>query len=119
PNSAPIRALVHAWKKCDHQGDIDTFCININAVTKLIRANFDNYVANYKKNLPGWGCDTAGHPDPHPIDRAHLTDLQILQHLYGWTPFNQFCGAGANLLQHTPDYYHRTTRTIRHTNIIW
>jgi hypothetical protein len=114
PNSAPIRALVHAWKKCDHQGDINTFCININAVTKLIRANFDNYVANYKNKLPGWDCDTSGHPDPHPIDRAHLTDLQILQHLYGWTPFNQFCGAGANLLQQTPGYYDPNNKDPTH-----
>ena len=105
PNSAPIEALVAAWKNCRKKGDIDKFCTYINATTKLLLANFDNYVANYKNNLPDWNCKTSEHPNPHPIDRAHLTDLQILQHLYGWTPFNQFCGAKANLLQDTPGYY--------------
>jgi hypothetical protein len=114
PNSAPIRALVFAWEKCHHQGDIDTFCTNINATTELLLANFDNYVANYKKNPPEWDCKTSEHPDPHPIDRAHLTDLQILQHLYGWTPFNQFCGAGANLLQQTPGYYDPNNKDPTH-----
>ncbi len=105
PNSAPIKALVAAWKNCQQKGDINTFCGYINATTKLLLANFDNYVANYKKNVPNWICDTSKHPDPHPIDRGHLTDLQILRHLYGWTPFNEFCGAEANLLQNTPGYY--------------
>ncbi len=105
PTSAPIKALVAAWKNCQQKGDIDTFCGYINATTKLLLANFDNYVTNYKNKLPNWNCDTSGHPDPHPIDKRHLTDLQILRHLYGWTPFNEFCGAEANLLQNTPGYY--------------
>jgi len=104
PNSAPIKALVGAWKNCQVKGDINQFCIYVNNATKLLLANFDNYVANYKNNPPGWNCDLANHPNPHPIDRAHLTDLQILRQLYGWTQFNEFCGARANLLQDTPGY---------------
>jgi hypothetical protein len=104
PNSAPIKRLVNAWQGCQRNGDTDAFCVNINAATNLLLTNFDNYVANYKNNLPDWNCNTADFPSPHPIDRAHLTDLQILRHLYGWTPFNEHCGAKANLLERTPGY---------------
>jgi hypothetical protein len=104
PDSAPIKALVDAWKKCQ-QGGNDTFCTYVNDTTKLLLANFDNYVANYKKKPPGWECNTDGqHSNPHPLDRAHLTDLQILRHLYGWSPFSEYCGAKANLLEKTPGY---------------
>src|SRR5439155_3671224 len=94
-SSAPIIAMVKRWQTCQ-QGDTDPICPKLNAVTKLIRANFDNYLTYYSKNGPkgDWKCDQT--KNPHPPDKQHITILQLLQHIYGWQVFNEHCGSGAN-----------------------
>jgi hypothetical protein len=47
--SAPIKALINRWQTCQ-QGDINPICTLINDVTKLLRVNFANYIANYHNN---------------------------------------------------------------------
>lgn len=100
-DATPIQALISQWQTCQ-AGGTDDICTPINDVTALLNANFDNYVANYYTNQPDWNCDPAF--KPHPSDRMHFTYLQLLQHLYGWQPFSEHCGAKANLLQDTPNY---------------
>jgi len=101
-NSAPIKKLINLWRRCQN-GNAAAICKNINDATKLLRVNFSNYIANYRNNgQTGWGCDQS--KEPHPPDLQSLTDLQLLQHLYGWVQFNEHCAADANLLQHTPGY---------------
>jgi len=99
-NSAPIQAMIDRWKTCQN-GSTAPICPLLNDATKLLRKNFDNYLANFNDNdKTGWGCKQ--NKQPHP--KGPLTDLQLLQHLYGWQPFNEHCAADANLLQHTPGY---------------
>ena len=105
-NSAPVAKLIKLWQDCQHGGS-DPICARLDDTTNLLRANFNNYIANYGKNgQTGWGCDQT--KQPHPPSLAKLTDLQLLQHLYGWVQFNEHCGAKANLLQDTPGYADRT-----------
>jgi hypothetical protein len=55
----------------------------------LIIRNYNNYVSIAQANR----CS--------PI--VPLTDFTAIGHIYGWTPFTEFCqAAGANLLQETP-----------------
>lgn len=103
-NSPPIKRLINVWQTCQ-SGSTHPICAGINDTTKLLRANFENYQANYFKNTTtGWNCDQTQLPHP----QTKLTDLQLLQHLYGWQPFNEHCNADANLLQATPGFADKT-----------
>jgi hypothetical protein len=101
-DSPPIKKLINLWKNCQ-AGTVAPICAGINDATRMLRVNFNNYVANYNKNdETKWGCDQT--KQPHPLNAQRFTDLQMLQHLYGWVQFNEHCAADANLLQHTPGY---------------
>lgn len=101
-NSAPITAMINRWAKCN-QGDTDPICPKLNDVTKLLLANFNNYLTYYSKNGPNgdWECDQR--QSPHPAKKP-MTDLQLLQHLYGWQRFGEHCNAKANQLYDTPGW---------------
>jgi len=99
-NSPPFSRLIQQWKHC-RNGATVPICGAINDVTDLIVANYKNYAANYNNNaVTKWSCDQKQKPHPQRTP----TDLQLLQHLYGWQPFNEHCAADANLLQFTPSY---------------
>jgi hypothetical protein len=100
--SLPIQNLIDRWRTCQKGADAP-ICKGINEATELLRVNFQNYIDNYSNNAQtGWGCDQT--KKPHPPSKRNFTDLQLLQHLYGWVQFNEHCAADANLLQHTPGY---------------
>jgi hypothetical protein len=101
-DSAPIKRLINLWQRCTNGTNAAPICAYINEATALLRANFNNYIANYKLNPPGWNCDQT--KQPHPPSAKRLTDLQLLQHLYSWIQFNEHCDPEANLLQTTPGY---------------
>jgi len=113
--SAPIQAMIKRWTDCqpNQPGMNDPICkfLNDNTspknerndATSLIRANFSNYLTYYSKNGPkgDWGCDQTKTPHPAKIPMTHL---QLLQHIYGWQPFNEHCGGGANQFYDTPGW---------------
>ncbi len=66
-NSAPIKALMDRWKTCQN-GDTAPICDAINATTKLLRRNYQNYTEKFRKNdETGWGCNQ--NKTPHPLAR--------------------------------------------------
>jgi hypothetical protein len=66
-----------------------TFCAAIMDIKALIIRNYNNYVSIATANR----CS--------PI--VPLTDFTAIGHIYGWTPFTEFClPAAVNLLQETP-----------------
>lgn len=93
--------MINKWKACQSPMNTDPICTELRDTTKLLRANFQNYKANYSIETTGWNCNQT--KSPHPQNT--LTDLQVLQHLYGWQPFNENCKSDANLLQDTPGYW--------------
>ncbi|HME07594.1 MAG TPA: hypothetical protein VKG25_11100 [Bryobacteraceae bacterium] len=98
PNYGPIQDLANRWTACVSNTSKDATCAYIVTVSKLIQANYDNYVKNYRS----LGCNYTKFPDPV----APLTLQLTLQHAYGWTPFTEgLCNAALNLLENTPPDY--------------
>src|SRR5262249_2557098 len=84
-----------------NSGKTYNICGRIEDVTALIQANYNNYVNVYNtdqntwKNV--WKCTAP------PVT---LSEQVMLEHLYGWGPFNadSGCAANVNLLEQTPGY---------------
>lgn len=98
--SPPIIRMTALWKDCQ-MGAVYTICPRINDVTKLLQANYNNYLDVYANNqdkwINEWKCTQKPSGGPLP-------DKILLAHFYGWGPFNEFCDAKANLLEKTPGY---------------
>ncbi|MEP6968512.1 MAG: hypothetical protein ABI906_10570, partial [Pseudomonadota bacterium] len=81
------------WRNCTQTGDGAPECLNIRAVNELFQKSYDNYLT--------LNCN------PH----VALDEKRLLQHVYGWVPFNENCenAASANPLYHTPGADYPTT----------
>jgi hypothetical protein len=85
-NSLPEQNMQSLWTNCTSNSDNNSaLCQNINIVADLFNENYTNYL-NYpcSSHLP-------------------LTLILMLQHVYGWVPFNE-CPSGGidNALYNTP-----------------
>jgi hypothetical protein len=70
------------------------YCDAVMTFRKLFKANYDNYASTFAKEP---SC--SGKP------QSYSEDL-LIQHVYGWTPFNFFCADSRyNLLANTPPDY--------------
>ncbi|MEM7224225.1 MAG: hypothetical protein AAF495_14680 [Pseudomonadota bacterium] len=101
--SPPIQRMVSLWQSCQ-MGAPDEICTNVRSVTALMQANFLNYAKTYEQNRDRWEIDWKCKEPPAWIEDPTPPQQVMLSHIYGWTPFNESCKSGANLLEDTPGY---------------
>jgi len=89
----PINKLAAQYRECLPASNKDPRCAKIRNIKEMFDANYENYVNKYVD----LGCDKSKKPVP-------MSENLMIGHLYGWTPFNEYCAANKNLLENTPVY---------------
>lgn len=89
----PVQQLIDDWDDCVANANDSKFCKDIRAVREMFMENYKNYKKNYKN----MNCNQ----DKEPVK---LDEALMRQHVQGWGPFNEHCGANQNLLEQTPGY---------------
>jgi hypothetical protein len=94
PVWAPIKQLIDAWNACQVVSAPTSICADMRDIRAMFQTNYDTYKKGSKSSST---CDQSR----SPID---LTDAQMIMHVYGWTPFTEYCAVDFNLLEKTPGY---------------
>ncbi len=83
-----VDQMRHLWRTCTGTADGSPECQDIRSVDEFFQTNYAKYL---KLNC-----------NPH----LELTEKLLIQHVYGWVPFNENCenAAAANALKDTPGY---------------
>lgn len=96
-NSVAKQNIENLWKNCTQNNVNNSLCQNINIVADLFNKNYQNYLA-----IP---C----------FSHLPLTLDLMLQHVYGWVPFNE-CSTNSfdNALYNTPGIHYENTVKAYH-----
>ena len=78
-----VNKLKTLYETCNTNPDSSDLCKQYSQIIAFLNKNFALYIQNFKAKSQG-GCRT--------IETASPTELQMLQKIYGWVPFNEGCG---------------------------
>ncbi len=83
-----VDQMVAKWRSCTKPGNGEKACAPYQEIDAFFQDNYDRYTK--------LTCN------PH----LPLTETLLIQHVYGWVPFNENCvgGAAANALKDTPGF---------------